>query len=134
MAPIEPGLLASHGRVGWYIGDVLSVVLGCDVSLRGPAAAKALVGHILGATVYDAPPDAAARVARFWLVRLFPSMSHYSADDRPSRELLGAWLDRRASEFGEYLAVPPMPPIDAATWLDAVLKDPNALEDTEDDD
>ena len=118
MDPIQPSLATSPGRIAWHIGDVLSLVIGYDVSLRGPAALDALRSHVLGREPDPEEEEVATEVVQFWLRILFPTMAHFSGDDRPSRELLSAWLARRASEFGEYLVVPPMPAQEVAARLD----------------
>ena len=103
--------IRAPGAVAWHVGDVLSLVMGHDVSPRGTAATDALREHLLG-TVKQLPSDMGAitnELVTQWHISHFPAMDWFTDADRPPRELLPQWLARRAAEFGEYLVVPPIP-------------------------
>ena len=103
--------IRAPGAVAWHVGDVLSLVMGHDVSPRGTAATDALREHLLG-TVKRLPPGmelVTNELVVGWVASHFPAMEWFTDADRPPRELLPQWLARRAAEFGEYLVVPPIP-------------------------
>lgn len=110
MSPVQLSLYRSPACVAWHVGDVLSFVMGHDVSLRGPAAVNAFRTHLVGEPPDDdASTTAIATLIRIWLVAHFPSMGSFTEADRPCRELLSVWLTRRAAQYSEYLVVPPIP-------------------------
>ena len=103
--------IRAPGAVAWHVGDVLSLVMGHDVSPRGTAATDALREHLLG-TARQLPLKMGIvtnELVTQWLISHFPAMDWFTDADRPPRELLPQWLARRAAEFGEYLVVPPIP-------------------------
>jgi len=74
-----------RASVAWHVGDVLSLVMGHDVSPRGSAATDALREHLLG-TVKRLPPGmelVTNELVVAWLASHFPAMEWFTDADRP---------------------------------------------------
>lgn len=99
-----------YPRMMFHIGDVLSIVTGYDVSLRGEAGQHALEDYVAGR-----PLSQPERLIQFQTIARhvrsqFPALWTFNDEDIPPRELLVPWLERRAREHGEYLPVLPLHP------------------------
>lgn len=93
----------------FHIGDLLSVVTGVILSPRGELGVAALYAYLCGRPVplRDAPRVNTA--LREHIVAVHPGLDGYHGVEVPLYEFAGAWVRRRAREFGPYLVVPPLP-------------------------
>lgn len=102
----------------FHIGDVLSLVIGVNVSPRGWAGLEALEDFVAGRPLTKPERSIHYIAIKNHVRRQFPDLEQF-CDDAPSDELLPDWLARRAAEFGEYQEVephdPPLP-VGARSW------------------
>lgn len=96
-------------RKRFHIGDVLSVAIGCCVSLRGWEGPRDVEEYMAGR-----PLSLGDRLRYFGvfgpeIVRQHPNMVFAFADDVPTEEFLVPWLDRYAFNFGWFVEVARFP-------------------------
>lgn len=106
-------------RHRWHLGELLAVLMDQpDVAPRRDGAAE-LRAHLVGRSPGDALNPLETALVQPWLVaelaRRYPALRPFRRAAEagglavPS-ELVGEFLRRRVREFGEYLAVVPLPP------------------------
>jgi hypothetical protein len=106
-------------RHRWHLGELLAVLLDQpDVAPRRDGAAE-LRAHLVGRSPGDALNPLETALVHPWLVaelaRRYPALRPFRRAAEAGGlavppELVGEFLRRRVREFGEYLAIPPLPP------------------------
>jgi len=94
-------------RRSFHIGEILSVVIGYNLSQSGPRGYIALLDFLSGRRLtpeerFDYLPQAREEVKQ-----QYPELFYFTVDDIPCLELEPEWLRRRQFEFGEYLEIVP---------------------------
>lgn len=114
----------------FHVGDVLSIVTGIVLSPRGLVGVRDLYEYLAGGrfvSFYEVQ-ESTDRYYRSWLLLQHPSLGLFRPAEVPLEEFVPEWVERRAREFGRYLAVPPIPhdhALHPPTWRPPVTADPD---------
>lgn len=91
----------------FHIAEILSVVLGYNLSQSGPRGYIALLDFLAGRRLTPAERHAYFPYAQRALREQYPEIFYFEQRDIPTLEMEPEWIRRRQQEFGEFLVIYP---------------------------